>query len=1060
MRALDYKAVFASQPAGQLLLDADGLMLDVNDAGLKLLETESPAGKNFHSLLDAEHQPFFRELTATVFRGESGRLEVLTAGLNGAHRRLELQASPVQDAAGGVRAMLVRLCAASESDRPETALAAQEQQYRILLEHIPNLIVRYDTELRLIYVNPAWETAIGVAHGEALTKQAFEYPVPRTKVPEYEGKLRQVLATGVPQSCEFTWINAQGEPLFLYFVMVPEFERSGKIASVLAVGHDLTKRKQAECELRRLNRELRAVSDCNQTLLRAEDEQSLLKEICRIICDTAGYRMAWVGYAEHDAAKTVRPVAWAGTEADYLTTVNLTWADTERGHGPGGTAIRTGETVHIQDFATDPRMVPWREQALKLGYRSCLALPLKDRENKVFGLLLIYSAEANAFTPAEIQLMQELVGDLAFGITYLRTQAQRERAEAALQRSEQNYREIFNATNEAIFLHDAATGRVLDVNDTMLRMYGFDSKEEVLSGGGEHILVNQPPFTMQEAHRRIRLAIEQGPQVFEWLACRKNGESFWVEVSLRNSQVGGQGRVLAVVRDITARKAAEEERIRLSTALDQTSESVVITDLAGMILYVNPAFERNTGYSRREVIGQNPRILKTGQHEPAFYQQMWATLARGEVWHGRLTNKRKDGRFFEEEATISPIRDAAGKIVNYMAIKLNVTREVELENQFRQAQKLESIGQLAGGVAHDFNNILSGILMQVELLSMSENRTSEDWEGLDQIRADAERAANLTRQLLLFSRKQVMQPRNLDLNEVVTGLAKMLLRIIGEDVQLQLKLHSTPLLTHADAGMLDQVLMNLAVNARDAMLEGGLICVETSEKILDETCDKIHPDAAPGCYVCLSVRDTGCGIAPEILPRVFEPFFTTKEAGKGTGLGLATVLGIVKQNRGWLTVNSELGQGTTFQVFLPGIAAAAAPAATGTHDKPRGGTETILLVEDEDSVRRSVRAILKRNGYTVLEAASGAEAFKIWEVDHAKITLLLTDLVMPAGVSGQQLAHKLQMDRPDLKVIYISGYSPEFAGRTIELRSSENFLQKPFRPDQLMKTIRQCLDGR
>jgi nitrogen-specific signal transduction histidine kinase/CheY-like chemotaxis protein len=378
-----------------------------------------------------------------------------------------------------------------------------------------------------------------------------------------------------------------------------------------------------------------------------------------------------------------------------------------------------------------------------------------------------------------------------------------------------------------------------------------------------------------------------------------------------------------------------------------------------------------------------------------------------------------------------------------MAIKLDVTREVELESQVRQVQKLESIGQLAGGVAHDFNNILAGILMQVELLAMSENRTSEDREGLDQIRADAQRAANLTRQLLLFSRKQVMQPRNLDLNEVVTGLARMLLRIIGEDVQLQLNLHSTPLLTHADAGMLDQVLMNLVVNARDALHEGGQIFIETSDKIVDETLAQTQPDVAPGHYVCLSVRDTGGGIPPEVLPRIFEPFFTTKEAGKGTGLGLATVFGIVKQHRGWLTVSSEPGQGTTFHIFLPAITAAAAPAAAALA-KPRGGTETILLAEDEASVRRTMRTILERSGYTVLEATSGAEALKIWEAQSAGIALLLSDLVMSAG----------------MKVIYITGYSAEIAGQAIELRSNENFLQKPFQPDQLLETIRRCLDGR
>jgi len=909
-------------------------------------------------------------------------------------------------------------------------------------------------QYRFVYVNDAACRSLGYSREELLKMGPLDID-PKLDRETADKIWQHMISVGHLASFE-TVHRARDGRVFPIEMTGTLFRHGGEMFS-LAITRNITERKQAEGELRRLNRELRAVSSCNQTLLRAVDEPSLLNDICRIICDEAGYRMAWAGYAEHDEAKTVRPVAWAGAEAGYLATANITWADTERGRGPAGTAIHTGETVHVQDFATDARMTPWRENVLKRGYRACVALPLMDREKKVFGVLLIYSAEASAISPDELRLLEELAGDLAFGITFLRTQRQHEQAEKALQRSEQNYREIFNATNEAIFMHDAVTGQVLDVNDTMLHMFGFDSKAEALSGGVNLTVSNEPPYTMQEALRRIRLAIEQGPQVFEWLARRKNGTCFWAEVSLQSSQVGGQGRVLAVVRDIAARKTAEEERIRLSTALDQTAESVVITDPAGMILYVNPAFERHTGYLRREVIGQNTRILKSGKHDAAFYQRMWATLARGEVWQGRLINKRKDGRLYEEEATISPIRDAAGKIVNYMAIKLDVTREMELESQFRQVQKLESIGQLAGGVAHDFNNILAGILMQVELLSMSENRTDEDREGLAQIRADAERAANLTRQLLLFSRKQVMQPRNLDLNEVVTGLAKMLLRIIGEDVQLQLNLHSTPLMIHADAGMLDQVLMNLVVNARDALPEGGHIFVETSEKIVDEALARTQPDVMPGHFVCLSVRDTGSGIPPEILPRIFEPFFTTKEAGKGTGLGLATVFGIVKQHRGWLTVSSEPGQGTTFQVYLPAIIVApAAPAAAPA--KPRGGTETILLAEDEESVRHTMRTILERSGYIVLAAASGAEALKIWEAQNARIALLLSDLVMPAGISGQQLARKIQAERPALKVIYITGYSAEIAGQAIELRSSENFLQKPFHPHQLLETVRRCLD--
>jgi PAS domain S-box-containing protein len=408
----------------------------------------------------------------------------------------------------------------------------------------------------------------------------------------------------------------------------------------------------------------------------------------------------------------------------------------------------------------------------------------------------------------------------------------------------------------------------------------------------------------------------------------------------------------------------------------------------------------------------------------------------------------------------SPVRDKAGNSCGRIWTFRDITQSRQMEAQLRQSQKMEAIGQLAGGVAHDFNNILAALFMQTDLLEMVEQLPEEVRDGLKQLRQDAQRAAGLTRQLLLFSRRQVMQSSVLDLNEVVNNVAKMLQRIIGEDVRLELDLHAVPLLTHADAGMVEQVLMNLAVNARDAMPEGGRLRIETTEKIVTGEPADLCPDALPGRYVCFSVSDTGGGIPPEIMPRIFEPFFTTKEAGKGTGLGLATVFGIIKQHRGWIHVDNQPGRGVTFRIFLP-AGSVAETKATQTSDKPspRGGPETILLVEDEPRVRKSISTILKRNGYHVVAAANGSEALELWGVHHHEMALLLTDLVMPGGMKGHELARRLQSAESNLKVVYMSGYSAEIAGRDIELRSGENFLQKPFLSDHLLETIRRSLDG-
>jgi CheY-like chemotaxis protein len=372
---------------------------------------------------------------------------------------------------------------------------------------------------------------------------------------------------------------------------------------------------------------------------------------------------------------------------------------------------------------------------------------------------------------------------------------------------------------------------------------------------------------------------------------------------------------------------------------------------------------------------------------------------------------------------------------------------------------MEAIGQLAGGVAHDFNNILAAIMMQADLASSAGDMPSETREMLDEIRRASERAANLTRQLLAFSRRQVMQPRVLDLNEVVTNLAKMLQRILGEDIRLQFNLHPLPLFTRADAGMLDQVLLNLVVNARDAMPSGGSLAINTRTTVLSERLAAEIPESSPGPYVCVSVTDTGRGIEPELLSRIFEPFFTTKEPGKGTGLGLATVFGIIKQHNGALKVESAVNTGTTIEFLLPAVdQIKEREGSASVRAAPRGGTETILLVEDDPAVRTLTRIVFENKGYKVLEADTGPAALEVWESSGGAVDLLFTDLVMPEGVSGHALAAELQSRKPGLKVIFTSGYSADIAGRELELKAGQNFIQKPASPTALLEIVRHSLD--
>jgi PAS domain S-box-containing protein len=420
--------------------------------------------------------------------------------------------------------------------------------------------------------------------------------------------------------------------------------------------------------------------------------------------------------------------------------------------------------------------------------------------------------------------------------------------------------------------------------------------------------------------------------------------------------------------------------------------------------------------------------------------------------------RHKDGTYRWVEDNNRVVSDASEQKMA-VGVWTDITVRKKLEEQFRQAQKMEGIGQLAGGVAHDFNNILAVIQMQSDLLKSGGGLSTDQSEFADEITATVQRASALTRQLLLFSRREVFQPRDLDLSDSITATAKMLKRILGENIEMQLRLASQPMFIHADAGMMDQVLLNLAVNARDAMPNGGQLVIETSGVEFDEFAASQSAQMRIGSFVRLSVSDSGCGISPEILPKIFEPFFTTKGVGKGTGLGLATVFGIVQQHQGWVNVYSELNHGTTVRIFLPRLAKNGGPKSS----KPaltaiRGGNETILLAEDDPSLRASVRTALSQLGYRILEAPTGVKALEVWKQNRDEIRLLLTDLVMPDGMTGKDLARRVLQENPKMKIIYMSGYSAEVAGRDFPLKEGVNFLTKPFQAPKLAQTIRDTLD--
>ncbi|HQT97576.1 MAG TPA: PAS domain S-box protein [Thermodesulfobacteriota bacterium] len=502
----------------------------------------------------------------------------------------------------------------------------------------------------------------------------------------------------------------------------------------------------------------------------------------------------------------------------------------------------------------------------------------------------------------------------------------------------------------------------------------------------------------------------------------------------------------------------QEESTRLVMAVEQSADGIILTDREGAILYVNPAFERITGYSREEAVGKNPRILNSGKQDESFYREMWKALARGEVWTGHFINRKKDGTFYEEDATISPVRDSSGKVFGFVAVKRDVTRLLSLEKQVRMAQKMEAVGTLAGGIAHDFNNVLTVIIGFGEMLKRRIAGDPQAVSDLDQVLRSAERASVLTRQLLTFARRQIIDLGKLDRNQVVTDFELFLRKAMREDIEIKMLPTETPVTIRADRGQIEQILMNLSINGRDAMPAGGRLIIETEVISLEEGYLNQYPYMKAGRYAVLSVSDTGAGMDEKTRERVFEPFFTTKGPDKGTGLGLAVVYGIVKQHNGFIHLYSEPGKGSTFRVYFPAVDAPPDPRISAVHPVSLGGNETILLAEDEESVRNLMEQTLKSYGYRVLIARDGEEAVDLFHRRGKEIAIVLLDLVMPK-MGGKRAYDEMILTAPGLKVLFLSGYSANAIHESFVLLPGFQFLQKPFGPDALARKVREVLDN-
>ena len=652
----------------------------------------------------------------------------------------------------------------------------------------------------------------------------------------------------------------------------------------------------------------------------------------------------------------------------------------------------------------------------------------------------------------------------------LRQSRLRRKAEAELRASERRYRELIENLPVAVYTTDAG-GYLTLFNEAAAQLWGRKPElgHDRWTGSLRLFTKDGAPLPLSEGPMARAIATEQAGRGIEAIIERPDGSrvAYLAYPTPLHDADGKMTGAMNVLVDITARKQAEaaiQERLQLEERLSRlmaAAPGIVYSfrlrpDGSTCIPYASPKLEEIVGV-RPEQVREDASaafalihpddlaLVRASIRDSASTLKQWARVYR--VQHPRRGLLWIEGR-------AKPVREPDGSVL-WHGFFLDVTERKQLEEQFRQAQKMEAVGQLAGGVAHDFNNILTIIQGYASLL---QETGIDPHEAAQEISHAVDRASALSRQLLAFSRKQVMQPRELDLNGVVTGVAKMLHRTLGEDVALIFEPGRNLPAIHADPGMLEQILMNLSINARHAMPTGGRLVIAAQAVIISESDVQQHPETSAGPGVRLRVSDTGCGIPPEALPRIFEPFFTTKDPGKGTGLGLATVDGIMRQHHGWVAVTSEINRGTTFEMVFPASRGAAAPIAVPEVEQTMiGGSATILFVDDEPELRKVAVIALRHLGYTVLEAATGPQALAVFAENRDRIELLLTDMVMPGGISGTTLAELLQARQPALRVLFTSGYAVELANQELPDTGSIHFLKKPYSTHQLARAVHERL---
>ncbi len=992
------RSFFDAIPESLLLLKRDGTIISANMCFAKRYHTSvtSLVGKNFFEVLPPETVEKRRQHLDEVLRTAQPH-DLLDERLG---RLIHTRAYPVFDANGLLNRVAVYGVDITENKKMEGALRSSEERYRTIVDLSPTGIF-VNVDGRYAYANHSFVNIVGASRvSDIIGKE-----IVTLLHPDFHDIIKKRIAfmreTGRPvPRMDQKFLRLDGSEVDVEVTAAPiEFEGQ---RGFLVIVNDISDRRKAEEALRESEERFRIAfltSPDAVTLSRlTEDATGFYVDVNDGFCEQTGY-----------------------TRDEVI-----------------------GRSTLDIDFWVDPKD---REHFLAA---------LKD-QGRVVNLETRFLLKDGRIKVGLVSARIVHLHGAPHVLAVTRDVEDWKKAEAALRASEERFRQVAEMAGEWIW----------EVDEHGVYQYCSSAVRQVLGYEPEAVVGKKyfgeflesceiedsaiAPFAIFEERKPFRAYSR--PHV------RKSGEVVVLETSavpILDSEGTFRG-YRGTDKDVTDRVRSEESRELLATVVEHATEAIVVTDTQGNIKYVNPAFERTSGYTSAEALGNNPRILKSGNHEESFYRDMWKTIVGGRVWRGTLINKKKNGSLFREEASISPIRSKDGRITDYVAVKRDVTKEAELQRQLTQAQKMEAIGTLAGGIAHDFNNILQVAVGYSELVLDDEQLPRKYRPDLKKIHDSAKRGADLVQRLLTFSRKTEIEPQPLRLNRRITEFRKMLERTIPKMIDIRLLLAKDLATISADPTQMDQVLMNLGVNARDAMPEGGSLIFQTANVIIDDDYAKTLVDVKPGHYVLLTVTDTGSGMDKDTLEHIFEPFYTTKAVGEGTGLGLAVVHGIVKQHGGHIQCRSVQREGTTFKIYFPALVSDQDDEEKTTKASPRGGSETILLVDDEVFIRDLGSRILRKAGYKVITAADGEEGLNAYEPRSDEIALVLLDLMMP-GMGGVQCLERLLSMNPHVKVVIASGYSA--AGSTADALAAgaRGFVNKPYVIRQVLEVVRQVLD--